>query len=81
MGSLHTVFAGHWGHEPSAREVRSRALQRELPGIAEQCHDRAEALNYEPFPFRVRFYNSEVHGEGRVRGAIDYVVMTELATA
>ena len=31
--------------------------------MAEQCHDRAEALNYERFPFRVLFYNSAVHGE------------------
>jgi hypothetical protein len=31
--------------------------------MAEQCHDRAEALYYEPFPFRMLFYNSAVHGE------------------
>src|ERR1051326_1198929 len=48
-------------HEPS--KVRSRALQRGRGAVAPCPEVRAEALYYEPFPFRVLFYNSTVPGE------------------
>src|ERR1051326_2285457 len=38
--------------------VGSRALQRGRGAVAPCPPVRAEALNYERFPFRVRFYNS-----------------------